>query len=127
MNSLKRPENIFFILWKGSQQAKRAFSAYKETFEKCPISFKFKEDENFNHPSTICRTYGAGRNTWSISRIALKLHFVQNFDSDAEIGRKGAFCKSLTESTLLQARRFRVDFYLQSDQILFSRLLRLHP
>ncbi|MGD8769143.1 MAG: hypothetical protein PVJ06_03770 [Desulfobacterales bacterium] len=25
--------------------------------------------DNFNHPSTIYRTYGAGRNTLSISRI----------------------------------------------------------
>jgi hypothetical protein len=122
-----RPENGFFVLWKGSQQTKRAFSAFRETFEKCSISFKFKEDENFNHPSTICRTYGAGRNTWSILRIALKLHFVQNVESDTEIGRKGAFCKSLTESTLHEARRFRVDFYLQSAQILFSHHLRLHP
>jgi len=51
-----------------------------ETFEKCPILFKDKEDENFNHPSTICRTYPstifrsygageAGSNTDSISRI----------------------------------------------------------
>jgi hypothetical protein len=44
--------------------------------------FKFKEGENFNHPSTICRTYGAGRNTLSILRIALKLHFVQNVEPD---------------------------------------------
>jgi len=28
-----------------------------EIFEKCPILFKAKEGENFNHPSTICRTY----------------------------------------------------------------------
>ena len=34
--------------------------------------FKFKEDENFNH-----------RNTLSILRIALKLHFVQNVEPDA--------------------------------------------
>ncbi len=55
-----------------------------ETFEKCSILFKFKEDENFNH-----------RNTLSILRIALKLHFVQNVESDTEIGQKGAFCKGL--------------------------------
>jgi hypothetical protein len=30
-----------------------------ETFEKCSFLFKFKEGENFNHPSTIFRTYGA--------------------------------------------------------------------
>jgi len=65
--------------------------------------FKFKEGENFNHPSTICQTYGAGRNTFSISRIKLKLHFVHNVETDprgigsafhrasAEIGQKGAF------------------------------------
>ena len=46
--------------------------------------FKFKEGENFNH-----------RNTLSILRIALKLHFVQNVEPDAEIGQKGAFCKGL--------------------------------
>ncbi len=40
--------------------------------------------EDFNH-----------RNTLSISRIELKLHFVQNAESDAEIGQKGAFCKGL--------------------------------
>ena len=55
-----------------------------ETFEKCSILFKFKEGENFNH-----------RNTLSILRIALKLHFVQNVESDTEIGQKGAFCKGL--------------------------------
>jgi len=33
--------------------------------------FKVKEDENFNHPSTICQSYGAGRNTLSISRIKI--------------------------------------------------------
>jgi len=33
--------------------------------------FKAKEDDNFNHPSTICRTYGAGRNTLSILRIKI--------------------------------------------------------
>jgi hypothetical protein len=46
--------------------------------------FKFKEGENFNH-----------RNTFSILRIALKLHFVQNVEPDTEIGQKGAFCKGL--------------------------------
>jgi len=42
--------------------------------------FKFKEDANFNH-----------RNTWSISRIALKLHCVPKFEPDADIGQKGTF------------------------------------
>ncbi len=55
-----------------------------ETFEKYSILFKFKEGENFNH-----------RNTLSISRIKLKLHFVHNVETDAEIGQKGAFCKGL--------------------------------
>jgi hypothetical protein len=55
-----------------------------ETFEKCSILFKFKEGENFNH-----------RNTFSILRIKLKLHCVQNVELDTEIGQKGAFCKCL--------------------------------
>ena len=50
-----------------------------------------------NHPSTICRTYGAGRNTWSISRIALKVSAdaslrvtkVPKFSPAAEIGPNG--------------------------------------
>jgi hypothetical protein len=42
-----------------------------EIFEKYPILFNAKEDENFNHPSTICQTYGAGRHTLSISRIEI--------------------------------------------------------
>jgi len=45
----------------------------QESFEKCSILFKAKEGEKINHPSTICRTYGAG----------------------AGIGQKGAFCKGL--------------------------------
>ncbi len=40
--------------------------------------------ENFNH-----------RNTLSILRIKLKLHFVQNVEADAGIGQKGAFWKGL--------------------------------
>ncbi len=43
-----------------------------------------KEDENFNR-----------RNTLSILRIKLKLHCVQNVESDTEIGEKGAFFKCL--------------------------------
>jgi len=42
-----------------------------ETFVKRLILFKAKKGENFNHPSTICRTYGAGRNTLSILRIKI--------------------------------------------------------
>jgi len=53
--------------------------------------FKFKAGENFNHPDEI----GTGIHTLSILRIALKLHFVQNVEPNAEIGQKGAFCKGL--------------------------------
>jgi len=56
-----------------------------ETFEKCSILFKFKEGENFNH-----------RNTLSILRIALKLHCVQNVESDIPLlagGKRGRFSK----------------------------------
>jgi hypothetical protein len=42
-----------------------------ETFEKCSVLSKIKEGENFNHPNTICRTYGAGRHTLSIPRIEI--------------------------------------------------------
>ncbi len=40
------------------------------------------EGENFNHPDEI----GTGIHTLSILRIALKLHFVQNVEPNAEIG-----------------------------------------
>jgi len=40
--------------------------------------FKFKEDENFNHPDEI----GTGIHTLSILRIALKLHCVPKFEPD---------------------------------------------
>ncbi len=60
-----------------------------ETFEKCKFLFEIKKGENFNR-----------RNTLSISRIELKLHFVQNVEPDAEIGQKGAFCKGLWASGL---------------------------
>jgi len=46
--------------------------------------FKFKAGENFNR-----------RNTLSILRIALKLHFVQNVEPNTEIGQKGVFFKGL--------------------------------
>ena len=53
---------------------------------------KIKEDENFNHPSTICRTYGAGSNTGSISRInPPKFGGGLKFESDADIGGKDSF------------------------------------
>jgi hypothetical protein len=58
----------------------------RETFAKCSFLFKFKEGENFNHRHTIC-----------ISRIKLKLHFVDNVETAAEIGQKGAFCKGLRD------------------------------
>jgi len=59
--------------------------------------FKFKKGDNFNHPREIGLAFhGAGTNTLSISRIKLKLHFVQNVEPDAEIEQKGAFCKGLT-------------------------------
>jgi len=52
--------------------------------------FKFKAGENFNH-----------RNTLSILRIALKLHFVQNVEPNAGtlvkrqryLGKRGRFAK----------------------------------
>jgi hypothetical protein len=43
-----------------------------ETLEKCSILFKFKEDENFNHPREIGFAFhGAGTNTLSILRIKI--------------------------------------------------------
>jgi len=47
------------------------------------------QHEDFNH-----------RHTLSIPRIELKLHFVQNAESDTEIGQKGIFCKGLAERGL---------------------------
>jgi len=44
--------------------------------------FKFKEDENFNR-----------RNTLSILRIKLKLHFVQNLSLTQKLGKRGRFAK----------------------------------
>jgi len=53
---------------------------------------KIKEDKNFNHPSTICRTYGASSNTGSISRInPPKFGGGLKFESDADIGGKDSF------------------------------------
>jgi len=79
-----------------------------EAFEKCSVLIKSKEDKNFNHPSTICRTNGTGRNTLSILRInPLKYGGGLKFESDprgmgyafhgacAGIGQKEAFCKGL--------------------------------
>jgi len=53
---------------------------YREAVSKRFSLSKGKEGENFNH-----------RNTWSISRIALKLHCVPKFEPDVEIGQNGAF------------------------------------
>ncbi|MBU4504290.1 MAG: hypothetical protein KJ635_06300, partial [Proteobacteria bacterium] len=52
--------------------------------------FKFKEGANFNH-----------RNTWSISRIALKLHCVPKFKPDAEIGKISSFRSGTIYQTTL--------------------------
>jgi hypothetical protein len=52
------------------------------------------EDENFIR-----------RNILSILRLKLKLHCVQNVESDAEIGQKGAFCKGL----ILSPVGFRIN------------------
>jgi hypothetical protein len=58
--------------------------------------------ENFNH-----------RNTLSILRIKLKLHFVQNVEPDAGIEQKGAFCKGLVLqsvcSSLLRLHILRLE------------------
>jgi len=78
------------------------FSRSQETFEKCQFLFKFKKGDNFNHPSTICRTYGAGRNTLSISRInspkfggGLKFEPVDKSRSAGtqKLSKKGRFAK----------------------------------
>ena len=75
---------------------RHAKSCLNKTFEKCSFLLKFKEVENFNH-----------RNTYGISRIKLKLHFVHNVETDpreigsafhrasAEIGQKVVFCNGL--------------------------------
>ncbi|MCK4468585.1 MAG: hypothetical protein KAU60_09560 [Desulfobacterales bacterium] len=54
----------------------------KETFEKCSILLKFKEGEDFNR-----------RNILNISRIALKLHSVQNLSLTPKLGKRGRFAK----------------------------------
>ena len=62
------------------------------------IAFKRrrKEGENSNPPSTICRAYGAGRHTFSMSRInPPKVGGGLKFESDDGIGEKGAFFKGL--------------------------------
>jgi len=62
-----------------------------ETFAKCSILFKFKSKiPDFERGKTKILTTDIH---FSISRIELKLHFVQNAESDAEIGQKGAFSK----------------------------------
>ncbi|MEE8552358.1 MAG: hypothetical protein V3S72_03585, partial [Desulfobacterales bacterium] len=56
------------------------------------------EGENFNH-----------RNTFSILRIKLKLHCVQNVEPDTEIGQKGAFCKGLNISKTIRGSFFQPE------------------
>ncbi len=93
-----------------------------ETFEKCKFLFEFKDNsagqrnwtavrlpvrargmdtpsqrDNFNHRCPAGNALGV--HTLSIPRIELKLHFVQNVESDAEIEQKGAFCKGLESCT----------------------------
>ncbi len=63
-----------------------------EIFEKCSIVFKAKAGEIFNR-----------RNTFRISRMELKLHFVQNVEPNAGIGQKGTFLKGLTLGILCQS------------------------
>ena len=84
----------------------RGVQQKSETFEKCSILPAQLKLIKFN-PSTIFQTFGAGRNTLSILRIKLKLHFVQNVEPDpreinfafhgagTEIGQKGVLCKGL--------------------------------
>ncbi len=57
----------------------------------CSSSRKAIRLRRINHPDEI----GTGIHTLSILRIALKLHCVQKFEPDTEIGQKGAFCKGL--------------------------------
>ncbi|RLC22863.1 MAG: hypothetical protein DRH56_08205, partial [Deltaproteobacteria bacterium] len=54
-----------------------------ETFEKCSILAKFKKGENFNR-----------RNTLKYFEDLSALGGLK-FETDAEIGQKGAFCKGL--------------------------------
>jgi hypothetical protein len=77
-------KNIYFVLPIFRVSMIIFFRSNNETFEKCSILFKFKEGEYFNR-----------MNTFSILRIKLKLHCVQNVEPDTEIGQKGAFCKGL--------------------------------
>jgi hypothetical protein len=44
---------------------------------------------NFNHPDE--KPTGTGIHSSSILRVKLKLYFVQKFETNAEIGQKGAF------------------------------------
>jgi len=47
------------------------------------------EGERFNHPDE--KPIGTGIHTGSISRIALKLHFVHNLKLTQKLGKKGRF------------------------------------
>jgi hypothetical protein len=54
-------------------------------FEVSAYLSEIKEGENFNHRCSVVNALGV--NTYSISRIALKLHCVPKFKLDADIGR----------------------------------------
>jgi len=62
----------------GAGQVKQSLSL--EPVSKCSILSKVKKSENFNR-----------RNTLSISRIALKLHFVQNLSLTQRLDKRGRF------------------------------------
>jgi hypothetical protein len=77
-------ERFFFNLTDGCQKEFQNNSR-DETFEKCSILFKFKEDEDFNH-----------RNTLSILRInPPKFGGGLKSESDVEVGQKRTFFKGL--------------------------------
>jgi len=77
---------------KGWHEGDFEFNSYLVPEQKLGFFVKIKEDENFNHPSTICRTYGTGRNTGSISRIYPPPNLGGlKFESDADIGEKDGF------------------------------------
>ena len=61
---------FFYILYLVSERKPGIFS-------------NIKEDKNYNHPSTICRTYGAGRNTLVFRGL--------KFEPDSEIGKNNSF------------------------------------
>ena len=70
------------------RQAKEKDDSWKparsEIFEKCSISFKFKEGENLSADASLRVTGGIHWVFWGLK-----------FEPDTKIGRKGAFCKGL--------------------------------